>query len=442
LKILQTSVAAGVLGLVISGQAHAQSSDELGALIQRLQGQINVQSDKIAEQERLLADQRAALEDQKRQLQQLQAATQQALDRIASQQELMATRGAGGQAVAAPRGPGEGTQPIVVAQVTPATQGAPIAPVGEAPPEETQRVEVEALPEGSGVLTPKGSWVWENSFDYTHGSSNRLVFRGIEIVTGIQIGVIEASDADRDAISGATAFRAGLSDRIEVEARIPYLYRSDRVTTLVQREETATRSLELEGKDLGDIELSLRYQLNAGRGGAPIYIANLRVKTPTGSSPFDIPRDEFGVAAELATGSGFWAVEPSVSFIYPTDPAVLFGSIGYLAHLADDIDRVIGDVPVGKVDPGDSISMAAGFGFALNPRFSFSLGYKHAYIMPTKSELGNTVQKSESLQVGAFTFGWSFRLSEQITLSNGYEVGTTSDSPDMRVVFRLPVRFP
>ena len=130
-----------------------------------------------------------------------------------------------------------------------------------------------------------------------------------------------------------------------------------------------------------------------------------------------------------------------MSFIYPTDPAVIFGSLSYLAHLARDIDRTIGDVPVGRVDPGDSIGVAAGFGFALNPRFSFSLGYKHNYIFPTETELGGVVQKSESLQVGAFTFGWSFRLSERVTFSNSYEVGTTGDSPDMRIGVRLPISF-
>lgn len=53
--------------------------------------------------------------------------------------------------------------------------------------------------------------------------------------------------------------------------------------------------------------------------------------------------------------------------------------------------------------------------FVLNPRFSFSLGYKHAYIFATKLELDDTIQHSESLQVGRFNIGWSFRFSDRVT---------------------------
>ncbi len=170
-------------------------------------------------------------------------------------------------------------------------------------------------------------------------------------------------------------------------------------------------------------------------------MGSLRVKSDTGRGPFEVSRDVAGIATELPTGSGFWGVEGGLNFLYPTDPAVIFGGVTYLAHLSKDIDKLIGGVQVGRVDPGDAVSLNAGFGFALNPRFSFSLGYQHSYVFPTKTELGVTNQKSESLQVGAFSLGWSFRLSEKLTLSNSYEIGTTSDSPDMRLVFRLPYRF-
>jgi hypothetical protein len=36
------------------------------------------------------------------------------------------------------------------------------------------------------------------------------------------------------------------------------------------------------------------------------------------------------VETQLPTGTGFWAFEPSVTVIYPTDPAVLYTTLNYL----------------------------------------------------------------------------------------------------------------
>ncbi len=366
---------------------------------------------------------------------QVQLAAQQALlERQAAEIERL--KRLSDAMLAAAQGRGQATAAPPVAQIPP-----PARPTVGEPPPPVAPAEVAAVPEGYGVLTPKGHGVIEPSIDFTHGSSDRLVFRGVEIVTGIQIGVIEASDADRNAISGAVSLRYGLTDRLEIEARAPYVYRDDRVTTLAQRDETITRSYHLDGHDIGDVEVSARYQINRGLKGWPVFIAGLRYKSDTGTSPFEVERDQFGVATDLATGSGFWAIEGSLNFLYPTDPIVLFGGLSYQSHQPKAIDRIVGEVLVRKVDPGDAAALNVGFGFALNPRFSFSLGYKHAYIWPTRSVLGNTLQESESLQVGALTFGWSLALTDRISLNNAYEIGATSDAPDMRVVVRLPIRF-
>jgi hypothetical protein len=80
-----------------------------------------------------------------------------------------------------------------------------------------------------------------------------------------------------------------------------------------------------------------------------------------------------------------------------------------------------------------------GFGFALNQRFSYSMGYQHQFLTETKSELGGTIQTSPSLHVGAFQFGMSYRLTPATTLSTAVEIGATKDSPDVRVTARVPL---
>ncbi len=176
-------------------------------------------------------------------------------------------RGGGPRAINTP--PESGSAP---ANTTPAsTNAAPEGPVGEAPSEEAHpTTTVEALPEGQNALLGQGRLVIEPSLEYSHTSSNRLVFRGVEIVTGVQIGLIEANDTSRDTLSGALDVRYAVTDRLEVEARVPYVYRHDRITTLAQNNTQTTRTFELEGSDLGDVEVSARYQLNRGRNGMPI----------------------------------------------------------------------------------------------------------------------------------------------------------------------------
>ena len=279
----------------------------------------------------------------------------------------------------------------------------------------------------------------EPSLEYANFSTNRLVFRGVEIITGVQIGLIEASDVDRNTLIGTLAARVGVTSRLELELRAPYIYRNDEIFTLAQRDNTITRSTQLEGHDIGDIEVSGRYQLTSGRNGSPVWIANLRYKSNTGKSPFEVGRDEDGIANELPTGSGFWGIEPGVTFLMPSDPAVLFANLGYFYHARDEVNRTINGVFIGEVDPGDSINASLGFGFAVNQRFSFSMGYRHNYIFQTKSELGATRQSSDEFHAGALQLGMSYRLNNETSLNANFDFGVTEDAPDVRIVFRLPL---
>ncbi|HET6535981.1 MAG TPA: hypothetical protein VFG41_07330 [Sphingomicrobium sp.] len=403
--------------LLCASPAFAQADASLAEQIQALQREVK-------EQRMLLEQQSAIIAEQQRDI--------NALKFGLTTGELSAMRGMGlAQAGSAPA-----TAPASGASV-------PDQPVGERPdlPEVEQKV--EAVPEGQGVLTPPGVFVFDPSIEYTRSSTNRLVFRGIELVPGIQIGLIEASDADRDTLAATAALRYGLTDRIELEARLPYLYRHDSIQVVQQRDEGIVRKITLKESNIGDAEFAIRYQLNrpALRGQRPIWVASLRVKSDTGKGPFDIDYDEFGVAEGLATGSGFWAVQPGLNFLLPSDPAVIYGGLSYLYHMPRDIDRTIGEAFVGRVDPGDAISANLGFGFALNPRFSFSLGYRHNYIFPTKIEIGTAHERSDRLQVGVFTLGMSYRLTERQSLNFGLEAGVTEDAPDVSVTVRLPIQF-
>lgn len=378
-----------------------------------LQTQFNAIQQELAAQRELIAKQAAQIESQQKEIEALKAS-------VGFDLSLM-------------RGSGTGLQA--------SKNSLPDKPVGEAPPEATptQRAAVEAIPRDLGVLTPAGQLVFDPSVEYTRSSTNRLVFRGIELIPGIQIGLIEATDADRDTIIGTAALRYGITNRLEIDARVPYLYRNDRIEVVQQRDEGIVRNIHMRDDGIGDAEATLRYQINKVRPLHPIWIASLRVKSDTGTGPFEIPFDEFGVATGLATGSGFWGVEPGVSFLLPSDPVVIYGGLSYFWHVPRNIDKEIGDVFVGRVDPGDAIIGNIGFGFALNPRFSYSMGYRHNFIFPTESELGETTQRSNKLHVGQLNFGMSYRVTKKQTINLGFEFGVTEDAPDVSMTLRSPI---
>ena len=345
------------------------------------------------------------------------------------------------------------TIPVIVAQAN-ATQPAnpmgalPAGPVGEAPAmasTENKAAEVQgALPEGARVLTPPGKFVVESGIEYSRSSSNRLVFRGVEIVPGIQLGLVDANDVAGDMAGGSVTLRSGVTDRIELAARIPYYYRHDLVTVLSQQVNTnqpaGTQTTSLEGHDLGDIELSARYQINRGiTPGSPIFVGGLTAKSTTGTGPFDVKFDGSGVATTLATGSGFWAVSPSITMLYPSDPVVLYATLGYNHSFGYNINKTIGTTLVGNVDPGDTVSLSMGFGFALNPQFSFSLGFSNTYVFVTRTELGSTLQRSNTAEGGSLSVGWSYVFSPTFTLSTNFDFGVTSDAPGLHVAFRMPL---
>jgi hypothetical protein len=447
--------------LLWSGPAHAQapSQDDLARvleLIAQQEDRLNQQERLLRDQQRQLAEQRALIERQQSELAAYDSVSDDDLGEIvgaglpssalnftglSADEPLSLNRGANyAMRITDDQPSGGGSAPG--AATTPAP--APDRPVGEAPPEQETST-VEALPEGQTALLGRGRLVIEPSFEYSRSSSDRLVFRGAVIAQGIQIGLLEASGTARDTIVASVGARYSLTDRLEIEGRVPFMYRSDRVTTLSQNSNTTTRTFELEGSAMGDIEMSARYQLNHPTNGGPMFFAGARIKSDTGRGPFELARDEQGISTELATGSGFWGLQGSVSMLYPSDPVVLFANASYLYNIPRDVNESYGagasTVEIGNVDPGDSIGLGFGFGFSLNPRFSYSLSYSHSYVMPTDTELNGDTHRSTELQVGALQLGMSFRATERMTLSTSIDVGVTEDAPDVRVAFRTPFRW-
>lgn len=318
--------------------------------------------------------------------------------------------------------------------------------VGVRPENENQRPTVAVLPDVGGILTPKGTLYIEPSFDYAVTADNRFFFDGQVIFDVIQIGALAATNSDRRAKTASLGFRYGITKRLEVDGRVPLVDRVDRVRDATVDEGSAAFST-IEGSGLGDAEIGLHYQVNDGRNW-PYAIVNFRAKAPTGDGPFDVARDSKGVETELSTGSGYWTLEPSVTFILPSDPAVIFGNIGYQLNLKQSLDVPVGTTRILEFDPGEAIRASVGIGLSVNEKMSISFGYDQTNFFKTKTLVErplNSIRVLDSLAqpssvIGSFLFGASYRVNKRLNINLNTAIGATDAAPDVRASVRASYR--
>lgn len=313
-----------------------------------------------------------------------------------------------------------------------------IEPVGQPPKQEQKShlVEATAALEQPGVLTAKGQLVLEPSLQYSHFSNNRVSLHGYTIIPAITIGLIDIYTFSRDTFITALAARYGLTNHLQLEMKIPYAFRTEENSTAPLATQTNLDTRSVDGQGLGDIEFGLRYQLNQPQSG-PYYIAGLRVKTDTGTDPFEVSRDpDTQLPNELATGSGFWGVQANISALFPSDPAVFYGGLSYLWNIAREIGTVNG-IDYGKFDPGDAYGFNFGMGIALNRKTSLSLGYDHSIL--TKNKRDETVLPDQvTLHVGMLQLGYSYQLTEKRTINLSLGIGATESAPNVQLTLKVP----
>lgn len=396
-----------------------------------------------------IAAQRARLEEQERRLQALEARI--AAGASANGGVVTPPEGAPAPAVSVAQGsaPGSPGDPATIQQA-PVLQS-----VGQAPDEELSPIDIAVLGAGGSAITSAGQLSADFGLEYARADRNRALFRGIEVVESVLVGVFDINESRQDVITASAGLRYGITDALEFGIRFPYVYRADNsvlapIAGSTNNDAARTVDSSANGDGLGDLEASFRYQLNRGGIGRPFFIANLQVVAPTGTNPFDVRRDENGRALEAATGAGFWGVSPSITAILPTDPAVLFGTLGYTRNFGDDVNARIPPVIVEYVKPGDALSASAGIGLSLNQRTSLNLGYAHSWAFGTRTRTRlietprNGVnepitQTARDLQLGRLLFGVTYRATDYASLNWSVEVGATDDATDVRTVLRVPI---
>jgi len=316
--------------------------------------------------------------------------------------------------------------------------------------------EVAPIFDQPGVLTPRGTYVLEPALQFGYSSSNRVALVGYTVIPALLIGLVDVREIKRNTFTTSITGRTGINNRMEVELKVPYVYRSDATVSRELFTGTAVeRVFDTTGKAMGDIEVAGRYQLNKGGPDKGYYIGGLRYKSRTGRDPFEVVTDcdrrcvgenvtGTGLPLSLPTGSGFHSLQGSLTWLYPSDPAVFFGNLSYLHNFKrDDVTRLVrnGDrEPLGSLEPGSVIGFNFGMGLALNDKASLSLGYDHSTIARMKQN-GVTVPGSVRTQLGTLLLGFSYRLSPQRSLNIAVGAGVTRDTPDVTLTMRVPMTF-
>lgn len=424
---------AAALAIVFSG--FAQGAEISAAEAKALKAKVNEQAKRMEALKKQLADTDAKLQK-----------IQQALG-----VDVPATT------VAAAPAKGKEPQPAQVAQAAPAkpipqaaAAAQPPATVGESRPERVQQV--AQIFEQPGVLTPAGQFSFETGVQYSYSSSNRVSLVGYTIIPAITIGLIDVREVRRNSTVVNLTGRWGVTNRSELEVKVPWVYRSD---------DQLTRPLNIgagrddlfnsTGHGIGDVEATARYQFNETSVDKPVYVGSLRFKSRTGKDPFEVLTETTEAVelitnrmeTELPTGSGFYTIQPGLTVLYPTDPAVFFGGINYQFNLSRSgvtMNTTQGPKYLGDIDAGDVFGFNFGMGLALNEKSSFSIGYDGASVGKTKMN-GQNVINTSRIQLGTLLIGYSQRLTPSTSLGLTVGVGVTRDTPDVTLGLRVPISF-
>lgn len=331
----------------------------------------------------------------------------------------------------------------------------PAQPVGEAPRRETRAPEVARIFSEPTALTRGGDFVLEPSLQSSYWASDRVALVGYTIIPAILIGLVDVRRVRTTNSVAALTARYGIGNRFEIEARVPYLYTSvDTVSREILTGSAQDSVFNAEGKGLGDVDATLRYQINRGDYSKPFWIAWLRYRWATGKGPFDVVTDcvqrcvanttGTGLPLEMPTGTGFNSAQAGLTWLYASDPAVFFGGVSYLHNFPrDNLSRTLlqgAKEFLGEIAPGDIVGFNVGMGLSLNEKASFSIGYDQSIIGKTQQN-GVEVPGAVRTTLGNLLLGVSYRYNPTSTLNLSVGVGVTRDTPDVSFTLRAPITF-
>lgn len=286
-------------------------------------------------------------------------------------------------------------------------------------------------------------------FSYSYYDRRQLALSGFLALDAIFLGSINLDQTKASVGTFELSGRYGLSDRLSIEASLPYVYRDSRfVSGGAGGASSVVSEVRMRSQGVGDASVAAYYQWVKESQRWPDIVTSLRVRAPTGRDPFGLKliqpdgnNNNLNIPEDLPTGSGVWAATFNVSALRTYDPVILFGNIGYTYNQPadfDDISPVAEQVSPARVELGNTVQLSGGLAIALNDRSAVSFSVATASTGAThitapggaKRRVAGSSSNSTTLNIGA-----SYVLPSGWTFNGQIAAGLTPDAPNF--VFSL-----
>ena len=316
------------------------------------------------------------------------------------------------------------------------------APPQPVPPRPARVVTVEGEKrrKGTYLLLPAGKVEVENIFLYLHDTSTQVASQNFSLFpilpssTGVKIQRV-----DEDYYVEMIAVFLGVTDKLELEADVPYVYRTQTAVTSPVTASGGTGAPTLTnqfGRGLGDIDYGAHYQFNSSPFLGVLWMGNIIAKSTTGTNPFTLPvNSATGLLNDLPTGTGFWSLEPGLSLFFPITPVVFYANLNYIYNFSRNFGGALGNI-----SPGNATDLNFGGWFSFSQKTIFTVGYDQMTIWPP-SENGVQVPLTRVLQLGSVLFGGTYNVSPKFFFMVNLAAGVTPDAPNVAISLRFPLFF-
>jgi hypothetical protein len=280
--------------------------------------------------------------------------------------------------------------------------------------EEEAKAEEEDILEAAGreyTLTQAGNIQFSYGLSYSYNEYDAIR------------AAVKIEDVADHTITNSFSVSYGVRDNLSLGVGIPFVYKYHRVGTVDSLDVT----------DLGDLGLGWQFQPLKTSSDMPSIIVNGGFIIPVGRDPYEIQ-----VGKELSTGDGIYSTSIGLSVSQVSDPVVVFSSFSFnLPLTVDDINQKRPEGILMEVDPGNSLGLSAGMGYALSYKLNLNASVGYSYAFETKYEYKNTpsaisgtsAAASMSLGVGykiSRTQNLNFRIGIPITESREFNFGLST----------------